>query len=66
MLGEQIDHHVEEEEDDMFVQAKKSKVDTSALGAKMIKKRMALLGELGIENEDGEEVPVKKKASGRR
>jgi hypothetical protein len=50
----------------MFVQAKKSKVDTSALGAKMIKKRMALLGELGIENEDGEEVPVKKKASGRR
>lgn len=66
VLGEQIDHHVEEEEDDMFVQAKKSKVDTSALGAKMLKKRMALLGELGIENEDGEEVPVKKKASGRR
>lgn len=46
VLGEQIVHHVKEEEGDMFVKAKKSKVDTGELGAQMARRKKELLGAL--------------------
>jgi hemerythrin superfamily protein len=65
VLGEQIDHHVKEEEGDMFVQAKKAKVDTEALGVKMLKLKLALTEEMGMADEQEQAVPAKK-AGGRR
>jgi hemerythrin superfamily protein len=74
VLGEQIDHHVEEEEGEMFPKAKKSKLDTVALGEKMLKKKLSLLQEMGIsedadvdeaEDEDSEEQPRRSAASKR-
>jgi hemerythrin superfamily protein len=44
VLSELIDHHVEEEEDDMFPEVKKANVDTETLGAEMAARKVALMG----------------------
>jgi hemerythrin superfamily protein len=56
VLGEQIDRHVEEEEGEMFVKAKKSKVDTDALGAQMANRKSALMAGMGSASEEDDEV----------
>lgn len=55
VLGEQIQHHVKEEESDMFAKAKKANVDTAALGAKMLRRKETLMTEMGISSEDSDE-----------
>jgi hemerythrin superfamily protein len=47
VLGEQIDHHVEEEEGSMFPQAKASGIDTLSLGAALLKRKAELLANPG-------------------
>lgn len=51
VLGQQIDHHIQEEERRMFREAKKAKVDTAALGAEMMKRKTALKEEMGVNGD---------------
>lgn len=53
VLGEQIRHHVKEEEDEMFVKARKAKLDTAALAEEMAKRKKELMSELPHMFDDG-------------
>ena len=43
VLGEEIDHHVGEEEGEMFVKAKSAKIDSIALGDEMAERKEELM-----------------------
>jgi hemerythrin superfamily protein len=49
VLGEYIDHHVKEEEGEIFTKLKKSELDLDALGEEMAARKNELMGELGEE-----------------
>jgi hemerythrin-like domain-containing protein len=49
VLGEQIDHHVEEEQNEMFPQVRKSKLDLEQLGARLLARKQELIEQLDIE-----------------
>jgi hypothetical protein len=54
VLGEEIEHHVTEEEKEMFKKAKKAKIDTAELGEQMMQRKQVLMEELGGQTDDAE------------
>jgi hemerythrin superfamily protein len=47
VLAEQVNHHVKEEQDEMFPLVRKSKLDTEAVGRKLLQRKKELTGENG-------------------
>jgi hemerythrin superfamily protein len=47
VLGEYIEHHVKEEEGEMFPKIRKTELDLDALGEDLLRRKEALMAELG-------------------
>jgi hypothetical protein len=58
VLSEQVKFHIKEEEDKMFREAKKTKIDLERLGRQMEKRKTELEHEMGVAEVDEQDIAM--------
>lgn len=66
VLGEQVEHHIKEEQDEMFPKVKKAKMDIDTLGAELMQRKEELRDDLDSDESGAtRSIPPKKEQSSR-
>jgi hemerythrin-like domain-containing protein len=55
VLGEYINHHIKEEQDELFPKVRKTDLDLQELGAELAERKQELMAELGAESGEEED-----------
>jgi hemerythrin superfamily protein len=63
VLGEYVNHHIKEEQDEIFPKARSADIDTGALGIQLVERKEALKAELGTDTGEEEPTPPKRTAT---